>query len=107
MAATVPKLRRRTRTTDPAGRLTLRLGEEQLAFLAAEAGKARLATAEYVRNLIVRGMRARELHATVAEVRAMLPEFRATEGGGTEVSRWKRCSRCAQCCARSLPCAIR
>ncbi len=45
MAATLPKPRRRTRATDPAGRLTLRLGKEQVAFLAMEAGKAGLATA--------------------------------------------------------------
>jgi hypothetical protein len=82
VAATAPKPRRRTRTTDPAGRLTLRLGKEQVALLAAEAGKARMATAEYVRNLIVRGMVARELDVTITEVRAMLPELRATEGGG-------------------------
>jgi hypothetical protein len=81
VAATPPKLRRRTRATDPAGRLTLRLGKEQVAFLAEEAGKAGLATAEYVRNLIARGIQARELQEAIAEIRAMPPEPRATEGG--------------------------
>jgi hypothetical protein len=60
------------------------LGKEQMEFLAAEAGKVGLATAEYVRNLIARGMHARELQDTIAEVRAMLSELGATEGGGTE-----------------------
>ena len=43
-----------------------------------------LATTEYVRNLIVRSIQARELQETLAEVRAMLAELRATERGGTE-----------------------
>jgi hypothetical protein len=73
-----------TRTTDPAGRLTLRLGKEQQAFLTAEAGKVGLATTEYVRNLIVRSIQARELQETLAEVRAMLAEVRATERRGSE-----------------------
>jgi hypothetical protein len=84
VAATVPKPRRRTRTTDPAGRLTLPLGREQVAFLASEAGKARLPIAEYVRNLIVRGIQARELQETVAEIRAMLPGLQAQQAGGNE-----------------------
>lgn len=46
VAATPLKPRHRTRTTDLAGRLTLRLGKEQLAFLTAEAGKVGLATTE-------------------------------------------------------------
>jgi hypothetical protein len=62
----------------------LRLGKEQVAFLAAEAGKAGLATAEYVRDMILRGMQARELQETVAELRAILSELQATAGGGTE-----------------------
>jgi len=78
-----------------------------MALLAAEAGKARLATAEYVRNLIVRGMVARELHETITEVRAMLPELRASEGQGPKVLRWKRYSRCVRFCVPSQPCAIR
>ncbi len=55
-----------------------------MALLAAEAGKPPLVTAEYVRNLIVRGMVARELHETITEVRAMLSELRASEGARTE-----------------------
>ncbi len=78
------KPRHRTRTTDPAGRLTLRLGKEQVAFLTAEAGKVGLATTEYVRNLIVRSIQARELQETLAEVRAMLAELRAQQAAGTE-----------------------
>jgi hypothetical protein len=60
------------------------LGKEQVAFLAVEAGKAGLAIAECLRNLIVRGIQARELQEAIAEIRAMLPEPQATEGGGTE-----------------------
>jgi hypothetical protein len=84
VAATPPKPRHRTRTTDPAGRLTLRLGKEQLAFLTSEAGKVGLATTEYVRNLLVRSIQARELQETLTEVRAMLAELRATERSGSE-----------------------
>lgn len=84
MAATPLKPRHRARTTDPVGRLTLRLGKEQVAFLTAEAGKVGLATTEYVRNLIVRSIQARELQEALADVRAMLAELRATARGGTE-----------------------
>ncbi|HEV2979081.1 MAG TPA: hypothetical protein VG425_16005 [Casimicrobiaceae bacterium] len=84
MAATPPKPRHRARTKDPAGRLTLRLGKEQVAFLTAEAGKVGLATTEYVRNPIVRSIQARELQEALADVRAMLAELRATARGGTE-----------------------
>jgi hypothetical protein len=50
----------------------------------AEAGKVGLATTEYVRNLIVRSIQARELQEALADFRAMLAELPATARGGTE-----------------------
>ena len=83
MAAT-PRISRRTRTTDPASRITLRLGKELIAFLTAEAGEQGLAKTEYVRNLIARGLHARQLDDTTAEIRAAIAELRKPSPTGSD-----------------------
>lgn len=84
MALTSPQTARRTRTTDPAGGLTLRLDKVQAEFLAAEPSKAGLAIAEYLRSLVVPGLQARQLEDACVEIRVMLSGFRAADGAPNE-----------------------
>lgn len=59
-------------------RLTLRFSPEDLAFLTHEAGRHRLPVAEYVRNLIARGLQMQELSDVTSEIKSLLATLPGT-----------------------------